>query len=122
MLWLGLALALMTFGTARWTIPLAAWLYPVFLLRFVRTRPAPEEALALLARIPETADTRRVAALARTGPVIADDGMESKLDDLLSRVKDDETARQEFVDLLELLGPDDPRTATYRRRLTSALF
>jgi apolipoprotein N-acyltransferase len=29
----------MTFGTARWTIPLAAWLYPLFLLRFVRTQP-----------------------------------------------------------------------------------
>ena len=81
-----------------------------------------EEALALLARIPETAETRRVAALARTGPVVADDGTEAKLDALLARVKDDEAARQEFVDLLELLGPDDPRTAHYRRRLTSALF
>ena len=26
-------------------------------------------------------------------------------------MKDDEEARQEFVDLLEVLGPDDPRTA-----------
>jgi putative thioredoxin len=37
-------------------------------------------------------------------------------------VKDDESARQEFVDLLELLGADDPRTAQYRRALTSRLF
>jgi putative thioredoxin len=81
-----------------------------------------EEALGLLARIPETAETRRVAALARTGPVATDDGMEVKLDALLPKVKDDEDARQEFVDLLELLGADDPRTALYRRRLTSALF
>jgi len=38
-LWLVLAIVLLPFGTARWTIPLAAWLYPVFLLRFVRTQP-----------------------------------------------------------------------------------
>jgi apolipoprotein N-acyltransferase len=38
-LWLVLAIVLMPFGTARWTIPLAAWLYPIFLLRFVRTQP-----------------------------------------------------------------------------------
>ncbi|MEM9714319.1 MAG: tetratricopeptide repeat protein, partial [Actinomycetota bacterium] len=31
-------------------------------------------------------------------------------------------ARQEFVDLLEVLGPDDPRTGEWRRRLTSALY
>ena len=41
---------------------------------------------------------------------------------LLPRVKVEEEARQEYLDILELLGPDDPRTATYRRRLTSALF
>jgi apolipoprotein N-acyltransferase len=38
-LWLVLAIVLLPFGTARWTIPLAAWLYPIFLLRFVRTQP-----------------------------------------------------------------------------------
>ena len=37
-------------------------------------------------------------------------------------MKDDDAARQEFVDLLELMGPDDPRTAQYRRQLTSRLF
>ena len=41
---------------------------------------------------------------------------------LLDRVKDDDEARQEFVDILELMGPDDPRTADYRRRLTAQLF
>ena len=29
-------------------------------------------------------------------------------------MKDDDEARQQFVDLLELMGPDDPRTADYR--------
>jgi putative thioredoxin len=83
-----------------------------------------EEALALLARIPESPETRRVAALARTtasGDSV-DGDVEAKLDDLLARVKDDEGARQEFVDLLEVMGPEDPRTSQYRRKLTSALF
>ena len=39
-LWLALAIVLLPFAIApRWTIPLAAWLYPIFLLRFVRTQP-----------------------------------------------------------------------------------
>jgi putative thioredoxin len=86
-----------------------------------------EEALSLLARVPETAEVRRVAALARMGgsaeAVLSSAGeLTSKLDGLLDRVKDDEAARQEFVDLLEVLGPEDPRTAKYRRAMTSRLF
>ncbi len=86
-----------------------------------------DEALALLARIPETGEVRRVAALARmaasgTLPSAAGDGAQAKLDALLERVKDDEAARQEFLDLLEVLGPTDPRTMKYRRAMTSRLF
>ncbi len=81
-----------------------------------------EEALALLARIPESTETRRVAALARTGAEVVDDGTEARLDGLLDRVKDDDDARQEFLDILELLGPDDPRTARYRKALSARLF
>ena len=33
-----------------------------------------------------------------------------------------EEARQEFLDLLEVLGPDDPRTPKYRKELTARLF
>jgi putative thioredoxin len=81
-----------------------------------------EDALALLERIPETSETRRIAALARTGAVDLDDGVEQKLDALLERVKDDDAARQELVDLLEVMGPDDPRTSTYRKALTARLY
>jgi putative thioredoxin len=80
------------------------------------------EALALLERIPESAETRRVAALARVGGEVAGDEVTIELDGLLDRVKDDEDARQRFVDLLEVLGPDDERTAAYRKQLTSRLF
>lgn len=82
-----------------------------------------DEALALLARIPETADTRRVAARARLGAdAPGGDGVEERLDVLLEQVKADDAARQEFVDILETLGPDDPRTARYRKALTARLF
>ncbi|HEV2810636.1 MAG TPA: thioredoxin [Acidimicrobiales bacterium] len=83
-----------------------------------------DEALALLERIPPSAETRRVAALARVGPdgTAGDEPVDARLDALLERVAGDEAARQEFLDLLELLGPDDPRTAAYRRQLTARIF
>jgi putative thioredoxin len=80
-----------------------------------------EQALELLERIPETERTRKVAAAARLGNTPTDD-YDAKLTGLLGRVKDDDDARQEYVDILELMGPDDPRTAEYRRRLTAQLF
>ncbi len=102
----------------------------VALAQLLVTRGTPEaieEALALLGRIPETAEVRRVAALARIGGgeaagAVAGSGVEQKLDALLERVKDDESARQELLDLLEVLGPEDPRTMRYRRAMTSRLF
>jgi putative thioredoxin len=80
-----------------------------------------DEALTLLARIPESERTRPVAARARIGEAPSDD-FDDKLAALLERVKDDEAARQEYLDLLELMGPSDPRTSGYRRQLTSRLF
>ena len=87
-------------------------------------RDEPDEALTLLARIPETAEVRRVAALARVASTGAssDGDIESTLTALLDRVRDDDAARQQYVDLLEVLGPDDPRTGSYRKALTSRLF
>ena len=48
--------------------------------------------------------------------------IESELAELLPAVKGDEGARQRFVDLLEVLGPEDPRTSAWRKRLAAALF
>ncbi len=80
-----------------------------------------EQALQFLARIAETDRTRLVAAKARVrvGP---DDDHEATLTALLDQVKTDDEARQQFVDLLELMGPDDPRTSVYRKKLTQRLF
>ena len=80
-----------------------------------------DDALDLLARIPESDRTRKVAAAARVGAVPTDDH-DTTLGALLERVKTDDDARQQFVDILELMGPDDPRTADYRRKLTQRLF
>ncbi len=88
-----------------------------------------EEALSLLGRIPESPETRRVAALARLRAGEGDGAglpegtdLEGRLDGLLERVKEDDEARQEFVDLLETMGPEDPRTGHYRRALAARLF
>ena len=100
----------------------------VMLAELYVTEGRADEALATLAKVPETAETRRVAALARTGATPDDlaDGpladVEATLDALLPQVKDDEGARQEYLDLLELMGPEDPRTADYRKALTRQLF
>lgn len=87
------------------------------------------EALALIAKVPDSAAARHIAAQARLGSAGAGSGsgnggddIEPRLDSLLERVKVDDGARQEFLDLLEVLGPDDPRTAAYRKALTARLF
>ncbi len=76
--------------------------------------------LKLLERIPESADTRRITAMARTGGI--GDDIEATLAELLITVKTDDEARQKFIDLLEVLGPEDPRSALWRRKLSTALF
>jgi len=84
----------------------------------------PDEALQLMARLPETAELRALAARARLAgqEVSVGDDVTTLLDPLLERVRDDEAARQEFLDVLETLGPDDPRTAQYRKALAARLF
>jgi len=98
------------------------------LARILIDRDDAAEALALLQRLPETETSRALGAEARlleagvdvSGTDRAD--MEAKLDELLGRVRDDDAARQEFVDLLEAMGADDPRTNEYRRALAARLF
>ena len=66
-----------------------------------------------------------MAALARLGgqsQATAGTDVEARLDDLLEKVKGDDEARQEFLDILETMGADDPRVAQYRKALTTRLF
>jgi hypothetical protein len=93
----------------------------VALAELLADRGEGDEALTLLTRVPETAETRRVAALARLGDSV-EGNVDSRLQDPLDRVKDDEDARREYVDLLEILGSHDPRTPRYRRALPPRLY
>lgn len=93
----------------------------VALAELLVARGDADEALALLERIPESDRTRHVAAKARVH-IAPDDDYDDRLGGLIDRVKDDDDARQEFIDLLELMGPEDPRTAPWRKQLTARLF
>jgi len=86
----------------------------------IRTGKA-EEALTFLVRLPETDRVRKLGAMARLAinPV---DNLDAELDALLLRVKDDEVARREYLDILETMGSIDPRTTKYRKLLTQKLF
>ena len=77
------------------------------------------EATALLDRVPETPEIRRIAAMSRVDAV---GDLEVELAALLKQARDDDEARQRYLDLLEVMGPDDPRTVQWRQRLTSILF
>jgi putative thioredoxin len=98
------------------------------LARILIDRGAAAEALGLLQRLPETDAGRALAAEARLLEAGVDVSgtargeLAAKLDELLDRVRDDEAARQEFVDLLETMGAEDPRTNEYRRALAARLF
>jgi putative thioredoxin len=96
----------------------------VGLAELLVARGEAEQALSFLAKIPENDRTRRVAAAARvsTQPALITDDYDARLTDLLDKVKTDDEARQQFVDILELMGPDDARTATYRKQLTTRLY
>jgi len=85
----------------------------------------PDDAIGLLNRIPETPETRLLLAEARLSAQRVDvqgADVADLLDGLLDRVRADPSARQEFLDLLETLGPDDSRTTDYRKALAARLF
>ena len=98
------------------------------LARLLIDRGEAAEALSLLARLPETETGRALAAEARLLEAGVDvstsdlEEIEAKLDGLLDKVRDDDEARQEFVDLLEAMGAENPRTNEYRRALAARLF
>ena len=79
-----------------------------------------DEALSLLGKVPETAEVRHMKARARNPDLPPD--VDARLAELLPTVKADADARKEFLDLLEVLGPEDPRTGAWRKRLTTTLY
>jgi len=94
------------------------------LARLLLDRGEATAALEVLSKIPETPETRTLAAEARLAErqVVVGEDVTGLLDSLLERVRGDDEARQEFVDLLETLGADDPRRTKYRKALAARLF
>ena len=80
-----------------------------------------DEALELLKRVPESPETRHIAAQPRTCDRPQTEILE-RLDELLKIVKSDEAARKEFVDLLDVLGPENSETKTYRQKLSREIY
>ncbi len=78
-------------------------------------------ALELLKTVPETHRVQAAIAAAKAAFVPHDD-FDKQLSELLIRVKTDEEAKKEFLELLAKMGPNDPRTADYRKKLTARLF
>lgn len=93
----------------------------VGLSHMMTARGEGEAALSLLARIPETDEVRKAAAAARLSMRPPDD-FDAQLSELLDVVKADDDARQRFLDILEVMGPDDPRTSQWRKKLTARLY
>lgn len=83
-----------------------------------------DEAFELFERISETQQIRSLKAKARLKQAGLDinDDITRKLDELLERVKSDEKAKQEYLDILESLGTENPIAIKYRRLLSSRLF
>ncbi|MBM3663634.1 MAG: tetratricopeptide repeat protein [Actinobacteria bacterium] len=79
-----------------------------------------DEAEALLERLPDSPERRRVAALIRVGHTPGGSEVAERLEALLEQVSADGDARVEFVELIELLGEDE--RADWRRRLSARLF
>ncbi len=96
----------------------------VKLARLLVDQGTNHEALKLLERIPESAETRQIASLARVGVearASESEGIIAELGTLLGSVRTDEAAKQRYVDLLTVMG-DDPRVPDLRRKLASTLF
>ena len=95
------------------------------LAELLLARDEPDEALSVIARVPENAELHNLAARARLMKADVDlstTSITTALEALLDVVNGDEGARKEYLDLLEALGPENLETARYRRALSSRLF
>ncbi len=93
----------------------------VALAQLLIARNAITEAIEVLTRVPETPRVGLLLAEARQAFKPSDD-YDSTLALLLEKVKADENARQKYIDILEIMGANDPRTLSHRKNLTARLF
>ena len=90
----------------------------------LRTTDRLDEAEALLLPFERLVAAKTVLArirLQRSGVALTGD-VDLTLEHLLEQSGADETARASLLEVLDALGPDDPRYVTFRRRLASRLY
>lgn len=86
-----------------------------FVKEFVdKLLPAGEPVSPLL--VPPTED------VAADEPFVVNDEFDTELAGLLAHVKTDEVKRARYLEILEIMGPNDPRVAGHRKKLTAQLF
>lgn len=93
----------------------------VALANLLIARNAITEAFEILAQVPQTARVAAVVTDARLAFRPSDD-FDSQLAELLPTVKTDELARAKYLEILDQMGPLDPRTGPHRKKFTAQLF
>lgn len=93
----------------------------VALAQLLIARNAITESIEVLSRVSETPRVGLLLAEARQA-FRPNDDYDVTLAGLLPKVKDDENARQKYIDILEIMGANDPRTLNHRKNLTARLF
>lgn len=83
-----------------------------------------DEAITLLEPLSQHLAAKTTLARARlqkSGVTLSGD-LDLTLEHLLEQATGDEAARQRFLEVLDALGPSDPRYVSYRRQLASRLY
>jgi putative thioredoxin len=83
-----------------------------------------DEAITLLEPLSQHLAAKTTLARARlqkSGVMLSGD-LDLTLEHLLEQATGDEVARQHFLEVLDALGPSDPRYVSYRRQLASRLY
>jgi len=70
----------------------------------------------------EAAMPPAVEVVAEPQPFVINDDYDTELAGLLPQVKSDEQAKSRYLEILDIMGVDDPRTVGHRRKLTAQLF
>ena len=76
----------------------------------------PDEPAASPLLVPPTEE------VAEEQPFVVNDNFDAELGELLPHVKTDEAKRARYLEILETMGPNDPRVAGHRKKLTAQLF
>ena len=91
---------------------------------FVGAKPdhAIKEIVEALIPLGEAALQPVAEAAREPEPFVINDDFDNELAGLLPIVKTDEVAKSRYLEILAIMGTEDPRTVGYRRKLTAQLF